>query len=156
MCIRDRTGIGLVHVGGGDPNDIKQLKELAKKNNVAFEVSQRLEHEELVQLLSSSLGVVSLAHHEPFGLTPVEAHAVGVPALMVNEGGFSSTIVDGESGRLLPRNDYTVWHSALKEAAIPENRKKWSAKGRDIVNHLALHPEGRAIELQKIIHQLIQ
>ena len=157
-CIEMLTGteIGLVHVGGGDQNDIKQLKELAKKNNVKFEVSKRLEHEDLVQLLSSSLGVISLAHKEPFGLTPVEAHAVGVPALMVNEGGFSSTIVDGESGRLLPRNDYTVWHSALKEAAIPENRKKWSAKGRDIVNHLALHPEGRAIELQKIIHQLIQ
>ena len=150
------TGIGLVHVGGGDPNDIKQLKELATKNNVAFEVSQRLEHEELVQLLSSSLGVVSLAHNEPFGLTPVEAHAVGVPSLMVNEGGFSSTIIDGESGRLLPRNDYTAWHSALKEAAIPENRKNWSAKGREIVNDLALEPEGRAIELQKIIQRLIQ
>ena len=108
-CIEMLTGteIGLVHVGGGDQNDIKQLKELAKKNNVKFEVSKRLEHEELVQLLSSSLGVISLAHKEPFGLTPVEAHAVGVPALMVNEGGFSSTIVDGESGRLLPRNDYT-------------------------------------------------
>mgnify|MGYP001318345782 FL=1 len=157
-CIQMLTGteIGLVHVGGGDRNDIKQLKEFAKKNNVKFEVSERLEHEDLVQLISSSLGVVSLAHKEPFGLTPVEAHAVGVPSLMVNEGGFSSTVIDRESGRLLPRNDYTAWHSALKEAAIPENRKKWSAKGREIVNQLALDPEGRAIELQKIIHRLIQ
>ena len=157
-CIQMLTGteIGLVHVGGGDRNDIKQLKEFAKKNNVKLEVSERLEHEDLVQLLSSSLGVVSLAHKEPFGLTPVEAHAVGVPSLMVNEGGFSSTVIDRESGRLLPRNDYTAWHSALKEAAIPENRKKWSAKGREIVNQLALDPEGRAIELQKIIHRLIQ
>ncbi|MEC8721132.1 MAG: hypothetical protein VXX50_01735, partial [Candidatus Thermoplasmatota archaeon] len=77
-------------------------------------------------------------------------------SLMVNEGGFSSTIIDGESGRLLPRDDYAAWHSALKEAAIPENRKKWSAKGREIVNRLALDPESRAIELKKIIHQLIQ
>ncbi|MEC9174604.1 MAG: glycosyltransferase [Candidatus Thermoplasmatota archaeon] len=157
-CIQMLTGteIGLVHVGGGDQNDIKQLKEFAKKNNVKLEVSERLEHDDLVQLLSSSLGVVSLAHKEPFGLTPVEAHAVGVPSLMVNEGGFSSTIIDGESGRLLPRDDYAAWHSALKEAAIPENRKKWSAKGREIVNRLALDPESRAIELKKIIHQLIQ
>ncbi len=157
-CIQMLTGteIGLVHVGGGDQNDIKQLKEFAKKNNVKLEVSERLEHDDLVQLLSSSLGVVSLAHKEPFGLTPVEAHAVGVPSLMVNEGGFSSTIIDGESGRLLPRDDYAAWHSALKEAAIPENRKKWSAKGREIVNHLGLDPESRAIELKKIIHQLIQ
>ena len=157
-CIQMLTGteIGLVHVGGGDQNDIKRLKEFAKKSNVKLEVSERLEHDDLVQLLSSSLGVVSFAHKEPFGLTPVEAHAVGVPSLMVNEGGFSSTIIDGESGRLLPRDDYAAWHSALKEAAIPENRKKWSAKGREIVNHLALDPESRAIELKKIIHQLIQ
>lgn len=157
-CIQMLTGteIGLVHVGGGDENDIKQLKEFAKKNNVKLQISERLEHDDLVQLLSSSLGVVSLAHKEPFGLTPVEAHAVGVPSLMVNEGGFSSTIIDGESGRLLPRDDYAAWHSALKEAAIPENRKKWSAKGREIVNRLALDPESRAIELKKIIHQLIQ
>jgi glycosyltransferase involved in cell wall biosynthesis len=157
-CIQMLTGteIGLVHVGGGDQNDIKQLKEFAKKNNVKLQISERLEHDDLVQLLSSSLGVVSLAHKEPFGLTPVEAHAVGVPSLMVNEGGFSSTIIDGESGRLLPRDDYAAWHSALKEAAIPENRKKWSAKGREIVNRLALDPESRAIELKKIIHQLIQ
>ena len=150
------TKTGLVHVGGGDENDLKQLKEFAKKNNVKFEVSERLNHEDLVQLLSSSLAVVSLAHQEPFGLTPVEAHAVGVPALMVDEGGFSSTIIDGESGRLLPRNDYTLWHSALNEATNPENRRKWSAKGREIVKHLALDPEGRALELQKIIQQLIQ
>ena len=70
---------------------------------------------------------------------------------MVDEGGFSSTIIDGKSGRLLPRDDYTIWHSALNEATNPENRRKWSAKGREIVNHLALDPEGRALELQKII-----
>jgi len=150
------TGIGLVHVGGGDLSDIEQLKELAKKNKVKFEVSKRLEHNDLVKLLSSSLAVISMAHKEPFGLTPVEAHAVGVPSLMVNEGGFSSTIIDGESGRLLPRNDYTVWHSALEEAAILDNRKKWSERGREIVNNLSLDPRGRAIELEKIIGQIIQ
>ena len=157
-CIDMLTGteISLVHVGGGDENDLKQLKEFAKKNNVKFEVSERLNHEDLVQLLSSSLAVVSFAHNEPFGLTPVEAHAVGVPSLMVDEGGFSSTIIDGKSGRLLPRDDYTIWHSALNEATNPEKRRKWSAKGREIVNHLALDPEGRALELQKIIERLIQ
>ncbi|MBA46086.1 MAG: hypothetical protein CMB31_05815 [Euryarchaeota archaeon] len=150
------TGIGLVHVGGGNENDIEQLKALAGKNNVNFEVSSRLEHNELAKLLSSSLAVISMAHNEPFGLTPVESHAVGVPSLMVNEGGFSSTIIDGESGRLLPRSDYNAWHSALEDAAKPENRKKWSEKGREIANNLELDPQGRAKELQKIIHQLIQ
>mgnify|MGYP005670530035 FL=1 len=150
------TEIGLIQVGGGDREDIEKLKQHAIENQVDFQVSQRLEHSELVKLLSSSLAVVSLAHKEPFGLTPVEAHAVGVPALMVNEGGFASTIIDGESGRLLPRNDYSKWHSALKESAIPNNRRNWSEKGREIVNNLSLDPNGRAIELEKIIKQIIQ
>jgi len=150
------TEIGLIQVGGGDREDIEELKQHAIENQVDFQVSQRLEHSELVKLLSSSLAVVSLAHKEPFGLTPVEAHAVGVPALMVNEGGFASTIIDGESGRLLPRNDYSKWHSALKESAIPINRRNWSEKGREIVNNLSLDPNGRAIELEKIIKQIIQ
>ena len=150
------TGIGLVHVGGGDENDLEQLKALAGKNNVKFEVSPRLEHKELVKLLSSSLAVISMAHKEPFGLTPVEAHAVGTPALMVNEGGFPTTIIDHESGRLLPRENYNAWHIALEEAKLVENRKKWSKRGQEIVKELELDSKGRAKALHQIIEKIIQ
>jgi len=150
------TGINLVHVGGGTETDLSQLKEHAKRLGVGFEISPRLEHESLVSLLRSSLAVISMAHKEPFGLTPAEAHAVGTPALMVNEGGFPTTIIDGESGRLLARDDYSAWHSALEEAAILDNRTRWSEKGRSIVRELDLNPRGRAIALRQIIVQLIQ
>ncbi|MAK26346.1 MAG: hypothetical protein CMA02_03640 [Euryarchaeota archaeon] len=150
------TGINLVHVGGGTETDLSQLKEHAKRLGVGFEISPRLEHESLVSLLRSSLAVISMAHKEPFGLTPAEAHAVGTPALMVNEGGFPTTIIDGESGRLLARDDYSAWHSALEEAAILDNRTRWSEKGRSIVRELDLNPRGRAIALRQIIDQLIQ
>ena len=150
------TGINLVHVGGGTETDLTQLKEHAKRQGVGFEISPRLEHESLVSLLRSSLAVISMAHKEPFGLTPAEAHAVGTPALMVNEGGFPTTIIDGESGRLLARDDYSAWHSALEEAAILDNRTRWSEKGRSIVRELDLNPRGRAIALREIIDQLIQ
>lgn len=150
------TGINLVHVGGGTENDLSELKEHAIRLGVGFEISPRLDHESLVSLIRSSLAVISMAHKEPFGLTPVEAHAVGTPALMVNEGGFPTTIIDGESGRLLPRDDYNAWHTALKEAAILENRTKWSERGRDIVEELGLNSTGRAKALREIIDRLIR
>ncbi|MDP6857114.1 MAG: glycosyltransferase [Candidatus Thalassarchaeaceae archaeon] len=150
------TGIKLVHVGGGSQDDLSKLKEHATKLGVEFDISPRLDHESLVSLLRYSLAVISMAHKEPFGLTPAEAHAVGTPALMVNEGGFPTTIIDGESGRLLPRDDYSAWHSALKEAAIVENRMKWSERGRGIVEELSLDPKGRAVALRQILGKLIQ
>ena len=156
ISMLENTGIKLIHVGGGNQNDLSQLQEHATKLGVGFDISPHLDHESLVTLLRSSLAVISMAHKEPFGLTPAEAHAVGTPALMVNEGGFPTTIIDGESGRLLPRDDYNAWHSALKEAAVVENRMKWSERGRGIVGELALDPKGRALALRQILEKLIQ
>jgi hypothetical protein len=44
----------------------------------------------------------------------------------------------------------------LEEAAILDNRTRWSEKGRSIVRELDLNPRGRAIALREIIDQLIQ
>ena len=55
----------------------------------------RLSSDELCQLIEDSLAVVSMAHKEPFGLTPIEAFSIGTPAIFVDEGGFKDTIIDG-------------------------------------------------------------
>ena len=87
--------------------------------------------------MATARAVISFAHGEPFGLTPVEAHAVGTPALMVKDGGFGTTITDGVSGRLLPRNDRAAWHAALEQAADMDTRAAWSEAGRARIAELA-------------------
>ena len=52
-------------------------------------------------MIEDSLAVVSMAHKEPFGLTPIEAFSIGTPAIFVDEGGFRDTIIDGICGRLI-------------------------------------------------------
>ena len=141
----------LVLVGGGDSSDIEKLQKHAVTNQVEFEVAPRLDHSDLVELMASARAIISLAHGEPFGLTPVEAHAVGTPALMVDEGGFRTTVEDRVSGRLLPRGDKNAWTQALEEAANPENRTKWGIAGREKIEELRLDSDSRARDLLSII-----
>lgn len=77
--------------------------------------------------------MVSHARYEPFGLTPIEAMAIGTPALMVNEGGFVNTLSKVDSGRLIARDDLAAWKAAYIEANDPEVRKAWAETGRTYV-----------------------
>lgn len=51
---------------------------------------------------------------EPFGRVSVEAQACGVPVLASRVGGLPETLVEGESGALLPAGDVAAWAHALK------------------------------------------
>lgn len=50
---------------------------------------------------------------EPFGRTIIEAAACGVPSVAFAGGGTSEALVDGETGRLVPRGDETSFGRAL-------------------------------------------
>ena len=127
------TGFGLVHVGGGDAADKAALHAEAKRLNVPLVCMPRLSQPALVGLVRNAHAMVSHAHHEPFGLTPIEAMAVGTPALMVDEGGFQCTMSGVDSGRLLRRDDEGAWTQAYEEAKNPDVRRAWAEVGRPYV-----------------------
>ena len=93
----------------------------------------RLSHLALRSLIRNARAMVSHAHREPFGLTPIEAMAIGVPALMVNEGGFADTMKGCDSGRLIDRNDAAGWKAAYLDAKDPALREQWAKQGRAYV-----------------------
>jgi glycosyltransferase involved in cell wall biosynthesis len=145
------TNLGVVHVGGGDEKDLKKLKKFADGLNVNLWISPRLSSPELVSLMRNSRAIVSMAYGEAFGLTPIEAFAIGTPAIFVNEGGFRDTIEDGVSGKLLARNDLTSWHIALEEAGKKENRENWTQEGRKRIAELDLTPDNHARKIKEIL-----
>ena len=145
------TKLGVVHVGGGEEKDLEKLKEYADHLDVDLWISPRLSSPELVSLMRNSRAIVSMAYGEAFGLTPIEAFAVGTPAIFVNEGGFRDTIKDGVSGKLLDRNDLTGWHIALEEASNKNNREKWTKEGRKRIAELDLSPENHARRIKEIL-----
>lgn len=133
------TELGLVHVGGRSEADRQRLEAEAGRCSVPLEHATETGEAALRHLLRNAVAVISLAHEEPFGLTPVEAMAIGTPALMVDEGGFRDTVLDGETGRLLPRPEapgapsdpgQVAWTEALEQAQDPEVRARWAAAGR--------------------------
>ena len=144
------TGIALYLVGGCKPSDMAMLRKRAAELDVELDIQPRLSQDELVTLVKGARAVVSLAHAEPFGLTPIEAQAAGTPALMVDEGGFRYTVADGVSGRLLPRGDWSAWHDALEQASDPDTRTAWAEAGRENIASMGLTPEDQAEVLEGI------
>ena len=57
--------------------------------------------EKLVDLYSRCKGLICTDMYEDFGMTPLEAMASGKPVIAVDEGGFTETVVNGETGLLV-------------------------------------------------------
>jgi glycosyltransferase involved in cell wall biosynthesis len=134
------TGLSLVQVGGGSDADKVLLNEEAKRLGVGLVCMPRLEQNQLRKLVRGAIAMVSHAYGEPFGLTPIEAMAIGIPALFVDEGGFHYTMKDVDSGMLLERDGN--WNAAYEAAQDEDNRNNWAAAGRT-------HVEGKfTLEVQ--------
>ena len=101
--------------------------------------------------MQNSLAVVSMAHKEPFGLTPIEAFSIGTPAIFVDEGGFRDSIVDGVCGRLLDRNDYSKWHEALEQCRDEKTRQDWSKAGIERIIELKMSPQEQAEKIHNLL-----
>ena len=127
------------------------LESHAESQGVGVWFAPRLESSELVSVMRSARAVVSMAHNESFGLTPIESFAVGTPALFVDEGGFRETIVDGKNGRLIGRSDIEGWHTALEQASRPANREEWAENGRARLSELKLAPDDHAQRIWELI-----
>tara|TARA_B100000459_G_scaffold64657_1_gene35439 strand:+ start:1456 stop:2607 length:1152 start_codon:yes stop_codon:yes gene_type:complete len=154
ISILEKTNLSLAHIGGGNKEDIRLLEEHAESCKVKVWFAPRLTQNELAIVLRNARASISLAHGEPFGLTPIEAFAVGTPAIYVNEGGFKDTIVDKENGRLVAREQREDWHSALKDAENNENRIRWSEAGKEKIKFLDLSCEKHTERIYDIYKKL--
>ena len=150
ISMLEGSGHSLALVGGGDSGDLDALIGHAKDCGVGLWIAPRLSSVDLCSIIRGAVAVVSMAHSEPFGLTPIEAQTVGTPALFVDEGGFRETISDGKSGRLLPRGDYSAWHDALKEAVEEDTRSEWAENGRKNISMKGLNPDRFSERLEDI------
>jgi glycosyltransferase involved in cell wall biosynthesis len=79
----------------------EQMRSLAESYEISFEVGERIDDSELVDILNRATALVYAPRLEPFGLAPLEANACGLPVIAIAEGGVRETIIDGVNGLLV-------------------------------------------------------
>jgi len=101
----------LLIVGGetvdGDPMSTPEIRRLAEmatalrvRDKVVF--TGKRPQERLSLYYSAADVAVTTPWYEPFGLTPLEAMACGIPVIGSDVGGIKFTVADGETGFLVP------------------------------------------------------
>jgi glycosyltransferase involved in cell wall biosynthesis len=111
-------------VVGGPPADqldhdpqAGRLRALAESCGVADRVRLigGVPREEMGAWYRSADVLVAAPWYEPFGLTPLEAMSCGVPVIGTAVGGLTDTIIDGQTGDLVPPRDPPALGAAVRE-----------------------------------------
>jgi glycosyltransferase involved in cell wall biosynthesis len=116
-ALRRVPGAELVVVGGPVEPLYSRLVRYAQACGVADRVTfaGAVPREEMPSWYRSADVVVSAPWYEPFGLTPLEAMACGVPVVASGVGGLTDTVVDGITGVLVPPRDPPALARALRD-----------------------------------------
>ncbi|MET8279515.1 glycosyltransferase [Micromonospora sp. NPDC005174] len=110
-------------VVGGPPEGLletdpyaRRLRALAESCGVADRVHLvgAVPREEMGRWYRSADLLVAAPWYEPFGLTPLEAMACGVPVVGTAVGGIRDTVVDGTTGDLVPARDPNALAAAIR------------------------------------------
>jgi D-inositol-3-phosphate glycosyltransferase len=155
--LRDRHAIDaeLLVVGGDlerpgsrDTPEMARLRALAARLGIGHAVhfTGQKERAELRYYYSAANVFVTTPWYEPFGITPVEAMACARPVIGAEVGGIKSTVVDGETGFLVPSRDPQAVAERL--AALHNHPELAHGMGEQGLRRAYQHYTWRTVALQ--------
>jgi glycosyltransferase involved in cell wall biosynthesis len=109
------------------------LVQLAREKNISMTILEKISDDELVRLYNEALMIVFVPLMEPFGLIPLESNACGTPIIGIREGGIRESIIDGETGILVDRDEQELVQAITKLIDSQEMREKLSQNGVEYV-----------------------
>jgi glycosyltransferase involved in cell wall biosynthesis len=111
MMAARRAGVGLIVVGDGP-----ERANLQRYAGDGVELVGWREDEEIRRLYQSCIAAI-LPGEEDFGIVPVEAQACGRPVVALGRGGALDTVIDGETGVLVPDTTVESLSAGMRRAA---------------------------------------
>jgi D-inositol-3-phosphate glycosyltransferase len=136
---RENAGNALLFIVGGGSAGGKPAPcaELARLQGIAVEegipdavrFTGPQPREELKYYYSAANAFITTPWYEPFGITPVEAMACGAPVIGARVGGIKFTVVDGETGFLVPERDPAAVAGALARLCADADLQAQMARG---------------------------
>lgn len=116
------TGVRFVIAGKGD--DRERLERIVEAAGIEALVDFRgyVAEEEKVSLFRRAWANVYPSPKEGWGITNIEAAACGTPSLAADAPGLRESVLDGETGRLVPYGDVAAWAEAIGELAARPDR----------------------------------
>lgn len=138
--IRDREFLALL-VGSTEGREAycEELNALVKSHDLEGRVQIKGHCDDMaVALMLSDVVVSATTVPEGFGRIAVEAQAMGRPVIATAHGGSMETIIDGQTGWLVPVNDVDAMATALAEAIslTSEQREAVAVAARE---HVMIH-----------------
>ena len=127
----DIPGARLEIAGAGDFRD--ELEQLTDKLNLRDRVRflGYISPEEKRDLLRRSWATVFASPKEGWGLTNLEAQACGTPAIASDSPGLRESLINGETGFLVPHADTVALAGAMKKVATSSDVvEKFGSAGR--------------------------
>ncbi len=115
-------GVELVVAGGpvrdvlGKDAEYRRLRDIARARGVADRVvfTGAVPRAQVPALIRSADVAVCTPWYEPFGITPLEAMACGVPVVASAVGGLTDSVVHGTTGLLIPARDPVALAAATR------------------------------------------
>jgi glycosyltransferase involved in cell wall biosynthesis/phosphoheptose isomerase len=141
-------------IAGGPPRETldadpeaRRLRALAERHGVGdrVELRGRVSRDDLPALLRSADALVTVPWYEPFGITPLEAMACGIPVVASAVGGMIDTVVDGVTGRHVPPRDPERLTSVLRELLADARQRE--EQGRAGVRRTRRHYDWDRVSL---------
>ncbi len=132
---RERPGTALYVIAGdsqGRAEYVSDLHDLARKLGIEEQV-RIVGHlvDMPAALMAAQVAVFPVTDPEAFGRAAVEAQAMGAPVIASALGGYTETIVDGDSGFLVPPGDAGKLATKIERvlALSPDQRRQMGQRG---------------------------
>ncbi len=146
---RRRRRQATLAIAGSGPAE-HELRRLAGEDASILFLGQ-LTQQAVKDRLAHALAVVNCSlWPEPFGRTPVEAFACGVPAIVSNAGGLAESVVDGVNGLIVPPGDEDRLDQALTRLLEQDGLADALGEGASHAYAQRFHPTIIAAESEQI------